>query len=120
MQCDVLVCEEITQMEAQLWADVCKFALSEVAFVLCSDFQQFSAICERWVGCPVAEGALEASNMIQDLAGGNRLTLHENQHSDQELFDFYTSLAARPVAEVLLEARALVSPRHLAMPRRRS
>ena len=46
VQCDVLVCEEITQMEVQLWADVCKFSLAEgVAFILCGDYNQFPPIC---------------------------------------------------------------------------
>lgn len=45
--------------------------------------------------------------MIQDLAGSNRLTLVENKRSDQALFDFYTSLSSRSLAEVLHEARIL-------------
>ena len=43
--------------------------------------------------------------MIRDLSGGNRLTLLANKRSDQELFEFYTSLASRDLAEVLEEAR---------------
>ena len=50
VQCDVLVCEEITQMEVQIWADCCKLALGDVAFILCGDVLQFSAIAEHWVG----------------------------------------------------------------------
>ena len=45
--------------------------------------------------------------MITDLSGGNRLTLRENMRSDQILFDFYTSLAARPLDDALREARLL-------------
>ena len=43
--------------------------------------------------------------MITDLSGGNRLTLNENRRSDQILFDFYTSLATRPLDSALREAR---------------
>ena len=92
-------------IEHQLWADVCKLALGGVAFVLCGDFSQFPACCECHVGCIVPEGALEQSHMIRDLSGGNILTLTENRRSDQILFDFYTSLSGRPLAEALQEAR---------------
>ena len=67
VKCDVLVCEEITQMEHQLWADFCKLALGGVSFILCGDFEQFGACCETHMGAPVPEGALERSHMILDL-----------------------------------------------------
>ena len=35
VQCDVLVCEEITQMYVQLWFDVRKVTLANVSFILC-------------------------------------------------------------------------------------
>jgi len=105
VNCDVLICEEITQLEHQLWADFCKLALSGVSFILCGDFAQFSACCETHAGAVVPEGALERSHMITDLSGGNRLTLNENMRSDQILFVFYTSLAARPLDSALREAR---------------
>ena len=79
--------------------------LSNVAFILCSDFKHFSAVCEHRAGCSVPEGALERSHMVQDVAGGNRLTLTENKRSDQVLFGFYASLSACPLADVLQEAR---------------
>ena len=44
--------------------------------------------------------------MLRELSGSNRLTFLTNMRSDQILFDFYTGLAERPLAEVLLEARA--------------
>ena len=67
VNCDVLVCEEITQMEHQLWADVCKLALGGVSFILSGDHSQFPACCETHVGTPIPEGALEQSHMIRDL-----------------------------------------------------
>ena len=105
VSCDVLVCEELTQMEHQLWADVCKLALGGVKVILCGDFAQFLACCESHVGRSVPEGALEQSHMILDLSQGNRLTLTENRRSDQVLYDFYKSLASRPLDEALQEAR---------------
>lgn len=108
VQCDVLVCEEITQMEVQLWADVCKFSLAEgVAFILCGDFNQFGAIAEHWAGGYVPAGALRNSDMLLDMCGSNRLTLLENKRSDQILYDFYTSLSTRRLADALFEARRL-------------
>ena len=65
MICDVLVCEEITQMEVQPWADICKLALGGVSFILCGDFSQFPACCESHVGCPDPEGVLEQSHMVR-------------------------------------------------------
>jgi len=44
--------------------------------------------------------------MVRELADSNRLVMRENMRSDQSLFDFYTSIAGRPLAEVLAEARA--------------
>ena len=86
--CDTLVCEELTLLAHQLWADVCKHALGGVSFILCGDFSQFPACCETHVGAPVPEGALEQSHMIRDLTGGNRLTLIENRRSDETFFKF--------------------------------
>ena len=43
--------------------------------------------------------------MIRDLAGSNLLTLTENMRNDQQLFNFYTSLATRTLADALEEAR---------------
>jgi hypothetical protein len=105
VHCGVLVLEEITMSEAQLWSDTCKLSLADVAFILCGDFAQFPAVCEHWAGCGVPDGALEKSDMVRDLAGSNRLTLTVNKRSDPILFEFYTSLARRTLADALEEAR---------------
>ena len=95
-------------MDVQLWADIAKVSqMADVSFILCGDFLQFPAICEFWAGSSVPEGSLECSHMIRDLADGNRLTLTENKRSDEVLFNFYTSLSSRPLAELLQEARVL-------------
>ena len=44
--------------------------------------------------------------MLRDLADGNRLTLTENKRSDQVLYDLYTALQRRTLADALEEARA--------------
>ena len=101
--CDVLVVEEITMMDVQLWADVCKLRLSQKAScILSGDFAQFPAILEHWCGTTFAEGKLEESHMVRDLAGSNRLTLSVNRRSDEVLFDFYTAITSmRPIAEAV-------------------
>ena len=81
--------------------------MAGVSFILCGDFLQFPAIAEHWAGSPVCDGSLEHSDMVRELAGSNRLTLTQNHRSDQVLFDFYTNLASRPLADVLREARLL-------------
>ena len=94
-------------VESILWADIAKVSLmSGIAFILCGDFLQFPAVCEHWAGCAVPEGALERSHMLRDLVDGNRLTLTENKRSDQVLYQLYTSLQRRTLADALEEARA--------------
>ena len=101
--CGVLVVEEITQLEVQLWADIAKTSMlpSLSQFIICGDFLQFPAICEHWAGSPVPKGSLERSGLIRDLCHSNRLILTENRRSDQTLFDFYTALVSRPLARKL-------------------
>ena len=106
---DSAIFEDITIMDVQLWADVCKLALSgSVACILSGDFAQFPAILEHWCGVSIPEGQLEDSHMVRDLAGSNRLTLSVNRRSDEFLFDFHTAVSsARPIAEAVREARIL-------------
>ena len=86
---DLVVVEELSQVEVQLFADLCKYSLaSGVAFILCGDFNKISAIAGFWGSCCVPYGALEQSDMVRDLAGRNRFTLTENKRGDQILYDF--------------------------------
>ncbi len=110
--CHVLVVEELSQIDAQIWADLALVSMKGTQLICCGDFGQFQAVAESWAGCPVREGALQSSDMLLEMCGGNRLTLTENRRSDARLFDFYTGLgsgtpAARPIREALSEARAL-------------
>ena len=102
MPCDVLVVEEITMMDVQLWADVCKLRLSQkVSCILSGDFAQSPAILEHWCGTTFAEGKLEESHMVRDLAGSNRLTLSVNRRNDEVL------LGCPPVLAELIELNEL-------------
>jgi Cdc6-like AAA superfamily ATPase len=107
VNCSILVVDEVTMVESILWADIAKVSLmAGIAFILCGDFLQFPAVCEHCAGCAVPEGALERSHMLRDLVDGNRLTLTENKRSDQVLYQLYTSLQRRTLADALEEARA--------------
>jgi len=61
----------------------------------------------------VAEDALQKSNLLHKMAGGNVVTLTECRRSDKVLFDFYVSLVlggtrfTMPLNNALVEAKAL-------------
>ena len=110
--CDVLVVEELSMINVQLWADLSLVRFKGTQFICCGDFGQFQAVAESWAGSPVIEGALQRSDMLKDMCDRNRLTLTENKRSDAKLFGFYTSLRcgmgdARDLQEALVEARQL-------------
>ena len=90
--CQVLVCEEMSQLSCYLWNDIAKCQLVGCRFVLLGDFKQFSAICDTWCGIPVPEGALQGSDLLFELSGGHRMELTVNMRSDAVLFDMYTGL----------------------------
>ena len=106
-----LFVEEASQINVQLWADLCVARQRGLILVCLADFGQFQAIAENWAGTPLPPHALQDSDMLRELCGGNRFTLTENRRSDPPLFDFITSLRpgtpqARPLAEALADARA--------------
>ena len=106
-----LVVEEASQINVQLWADICVAKQRGATIVCLADFGQFEAIAQNWAGTPVQPHALQESAMLRELCCGNRFTLTENKRSDPPLFDFIQSLRpgtaqARPLAEALAEARA--------------
>ncbi len=112
VQCDVLVVEELSMINVQLWADLALVRFKGIQFICCGDFAQFQAVAESWAGAPTAEGALQRSDMLREICDGNRLTLTKNQRSDAKLFNFYTGLRcglddARDLQEALVEAREL-------------
>ena len=90
--CQVLVCEEMSQLSCYLWNDIAKCQLAGCRSILLGDFKQFSAICDTWCGHPVPEGALQSSDLLYELSGGHRMELTVNMRSDAVLFDMYTGL----------------------------
>ncbi len=112
LHCDVLVIEEMSQIDIQLWSYIALVRHKHIQTIVVGDMQQFSPICNCWCGTPVADNALESSDMLLEMCQGNRLTLTENRRSDQTLFNFYTSLKcgttfARPLDDALVEAKSL-------------
>jgi hypothetical protein len=112
VQCDVLVVEELSMVNVQLWADLSLVRFKGIQFICCGDHAQYKSICESWAGSPTIDGALERSDMLKDMCNGNRLILTENKRSDSKLFGFYTSLRCgendpRDLQEALIEAREL-------------
>jgi hypothetical protein len=110
--CHVLVIEEVSMIDVQLWADISLVRMTGTQIICCGDFGQYQAVAESWCGCPVSEGSLENSHMLLEMCDGNRLTLTENKRSDAKLFDFYTGLRcgmadARDLQGALTDARRL-------------
>jgi hypothetical protein len=103
--------DELSQCDVQLWNGFNK--VPNVQWLLSGDFNQFPALYNSFRGTPIHEEALERSSFLMDLAGCNRLTLHEGRRSDMQLFEFYSSLIAggqrfaQPLLEVLQAAKAL-------------
>ena len=92
VHCDVLVVEELTQINVQLWADLAAVRLKGVIFIMAGDWGQFAPVCHHWVSNAVPEDLLEHSDMICELCDGNRVTLTKNMRSDEILFNYYTNL----------------------------
>jgi hypothetical protein len=109
---DDIVCEEVSQINVQLFSSLCVAKLRGCKFICLGDFGQFQAVAESWAGSPVTADALQNSSMLRELCGSNRFTLSQNQRSDPPLFDFVCSLKpgtadAKPLAQALEEARRL-------------
>jgi hypothetical protein len=101
----------MNQIETAIWAQFNK--PEGIQWLLSGDFNQFAPVFDSFHGSPVHEDAFRDSSFFHYLAGGNRLTLTQGFRSDQNLFNFYSSLIAggqrfaQPLAEVLQAARAL-------------
>jgi hypothetical protein len=93
-RCDVVAVDELTQIDCALWCELAKLLHLGVIFLCSGDFKQFPAICDSWCGTPVEEDALERSDLLHELCGGNRITLTNNVRSDPPLFSFYTGLTS--------------------------
>jgi hypothetical protein len=83
-----------------------------VQFVLLGDFRQFPAICATWSTASLPDDALRKSDLVFELAGGNRIELTENRRSDPKIFNFISSLRIdepdeKPLCLAVAEARQL-------------
>ncbi len=70
-----LVVEKASQINVQLWADICVAKQRGATIVCLADFGQFEAIAQNWAGTPVEPHALQDSAMLRELCGSNRFTL---------------------------------------------
>ena len=110
--CDTLLVEEITQIDCFLWCEIGKLLHKGVQFILLGDFRQFPAICASWSASPLPDDALKTSDLLFELAGGNRVELTENKRSDPTIFDFIKRLRIdekdeKPKHEAIDEAKRL-------------
>jgi hypothetical protein len=103
--CDVLVCEECTMLNAYLWSSIVKCKLLGATIICCGDFRQLESVKDRWGGRELAEGALEASDMLHELCEGRRVRFNQNRRSDPPLFSFIVGMWERSLAEALAWAR---------------
>ena len=113
-RCTVLWIDEISQIDVGLLLQICKLTFCEnIRFILSGDFNQFAPIANNFRGTAVAEDALQKSNLLHTMAGGNVVTLTECRRSDVELFTFYASLVKvglrnnPTLRSVIAEAKAL-------------
>ena len=70
-----LLVEEASQINMQLWADICVAKQRGATIICLADFGQFEAIAQNWAGTPVEPHALQDSAMIRELCGSNCFTL---------------------------------------------
>jgi hypothetical protein len=104
--CDLLIVEEASQINAYLWSSIVKCKMLGTAVVCLGDFRQLDAVKDRWAGCEVPEGALEASDMLHELCDGRRVRFLENKRSDPPLFKFVTGIWEMCLEKALEWARA--------------
>jgi hypothetical protein len=92
IHCDVLVVDEITQINLQIWQWICLAKFKGIQLILVGDFLQFGPCCHNWCGSPVPEGLFEKSDMLWEMCDGQMLTMEVNKRSDPILFNFFTKL----------------------------
>ena len=115
-QLDWLVIEEVTQMDAGLWADVACVALDRgVRFLLMGDFRQLPAVLDSFAGARV-ERPLKDSDLLRDLAGGYCHELTENRRSDERIFQFISWLRVGEAEEVPLAEAVRLARREFPRP----
>ena len=111
-RCNVLVIEEVTMIDVYLWCELGKLHFSGVQCILLGDFRQMPPINPRWSCSPLADDALQRSDLLYELSGGNRIELLINRRSDSTIFEFIWSLRIDepdevPVHLAIAQAKAL-------------
>jgi hypothetical protein len=100
---DVLFVEEISMIDTNLWGYLASLFQAgrnhKVQIVLSGDLFQISPPKNTWNGCDIPKRALRDSDLLFELAGGNRCYLDTNQRSDEIIFAFAKSLR-QPGAEL--------------------
>ena len=64
---DVLWVDEISQLDAGLWAQLNKLSVTGLRFLLSGDFNQFGPLASSFRGTKVADDALEKSVLLRTL-----------------------------------------------------
>jgi hypothetical protein len=114
---DYLVIDEVSQIEIGLWIQLAKLSFMGVKFILLGDFNQHHPIGGHiFAGKILDDECIERSCLLKILADCNRCTLTECKRSDQQLFDFYSSLIPNGsrfevCLETLLEEARKMFPR---------
>ena len=111
-RCNVLFIEEVTMIDVYLWAELGKLHYSGVQTILLGDFKQLPPINPRWSCSPLADDALQRSDLVLELAGANRTELKVNMRSDPTIFEFIRGLKIDepdevPVHLAVAQAKAL-------------
>jgi len=98
-----LICDEVSQINSQIWVDLALLARKNVVFFFMGDWAQFGVINHTFAGCLVPEGKVEASQLLLELAGGNLITLNQNRRSDPPLYAFYSSIRVNRPDELAMK-----------------
>ena len=93
---DVLFVEEISMIDTNLWGYLSTLFQAgrnhKCQILLSGDLFQISPPKNTWNGCDIQKRALRDSDLLFELAGGNRCYLDTNQRSDDIIFAFAKSL----------------------------
>ncbi len=91
-------------IDVYLWCEVAKLLHRGCQYILLGDFKQFGAICPTWSTHPLPPDALQKSDLLHELADGNRIELTINRRSDETIFNFIRSLHIDESDEMSLPA----------------
>ena len=110
---NVLFIEEISMIDLRLWGYISTlFQLGRCQIIMAGDLFQIQPPKNTWCGVPVPKNALGGSDLLYQLAGGNKCFLDINMRSDPVIYEFAKSLRAPGVdlKERLQTAKQLFPP----------